>query len=200
MIHFAHAYSSLDGDVSRGDRTQHALIRMGPSILAAAFTTICSATVMIFTVITFFQKFAIILFFTILMATVGSFVVFITLTDCVGPARPTYLMDRLCAKMIKCCRRNKEDEELDRAVPSNVAESVVDGRRTSLYTDLESMSQSMKSMAASSSVVEGRRESLYSDLDRMKQSTKGGESFRASGAESVVDGRRSSLYSDLESF
>ena len=50
---------------------------------------------MIFTVITFFQKFALVLFMTIIQATVGSFVVFLTLTDCVGPSHPTYLCDRL---------------------------------------------------------------------------------------------------------
>jgi|Transcript_26915 predicted RND superfamily exporter protein len=51
VIHFAHAYGSLDGDENRSERTKYSLIRMGPSILAAAFTTACSATVMIFTTI-----------------------------------------------------------------------------------------------------------------------------------------------------
>lgn len=58
VIHFGHAYSSLPGDRSRHERSKYAVIRMGPSILAGAFTTICAAVVMLFTVITFFQKFA----------------------------------------------------------------------------------------------------------------------------------------------
>jgi len=144
VIHFTHAYSTLEGEVSRGERTQYALIRMGPSILAAAFTTICSASIMIFTVITFFQKFAIILFFTILMATVGSFVVFITLTDCIGPSRPTYLTDLLGARVKACCckrgkNNNTDTDETDGSIvagPSDLNKarqtSVVDGRRSSL--------------------------------------------------------------------
>jgi 5-methyltetrahydrofolate--homocysteine methyltransferase len=39
-IHLAHAYVSIPGEQDRCVRTKHALIEMGPSILAAAFTTI----------------------------------------------------------------------------------------------------------------------------------------------------------------
>merc|ERR1712232_33429 len=95
VIHFAHAYAMMPGEHSRAERSKHALIHMGPSILAAAFTTLAAATVMLFTVITFFQKFALILFLTIIFATVGTFVVFLALTDCVGPKNPTYLFDKL---------------------------------------------------------------------------------------------------------
>jgi 5-methyltetrahydrofolate--homocysteine methyltransferase len=108
VIHFGHAYASLPGIVSRDQRTKFALIHMGPSILAAAFTTIASAIVMIFTVNTFFVKFAIILFFTILQATVGSFIVFLTFTDCVGPNEPTYLWDKIAQR---CQRRRVDDAE-----------------------------------------------------------------------------------------
>jgi len=93
VIHFCHAYSHATGDVDRHARTQQALIRMGPSILAAGLTTIAAAIIMLFTVINFFQKFALILFMTIIQATVGSFIVFLTLTDCIGPSNPTYLVD-----------------------------------------------------------------------------------------------------------
>lgn len=79
---------------------------MGPSILAAAFTTICAAIVMLFTVITFFTKFAQILFYTILMATAGSFIVFLTLTDIFGPSNPTALVDKSIMKL-----RNLTTEE-----------------------------------------------------------------------------------------
>jgi len=126
VIHFAHAYSIIGGDVSRSERTQYALLRMGPSILAAAFTTFCSASIMIFTVITFFQKFAVILFFTILMATVGAFVVFITLSDCLGPSRPTHVMDVLIARVkVCCCKRGTSSlqDKVDKTEQSSTAEA-----------------------------------------------------------------------------
>ncbi|CAB9514430.1 dispatched homolog 1 [Seminavis robusta] len=100
VIHFSHAYVALPGDVSRERRTKHALIDMGPSILAAAFTTLAGAMVMLFCVITFFTKFAMVLFFTIIQATIGSFVVFLTLTDCIGPREPTSTADRLIATCV----------------------------------------------------------------------------------------------------
>lgn len=80
---------------------------MGPSILAAAFTTLAGATIMMFCVITFFTKFALCLFFTIIQSTLGSFVFFLTLTDCIGPTQPTYLVD----KMISKCTGNDNDGE-----------------------------------------------------------------------------------------
>jgi hypothetical protein len=103
VIHFSHAYTTLPGEVSRELRTKHALIDMGPSILAAAFTTLAGATIMLFCVITFFTKFALVLFFTIVQATIGSFVVFLTLADCTGPSQPTLMADRLVEK----CRATK---------------------------------------------------------------------------------------------
>ena len=99
VIHFSHAYSSLPGKATREDRTKYALIHMGPSILAAAFTTMASATIMLFTVITFFQKFALVLFFTVIQATAGSFVVFLAMSVCIGPTEPTYLVDSLLEKV-----------------------------------------------------------------------------------------------------
>lgn len=55
VIHFSHAYIALPGNASKERRTKHALIEMGPSILAAAFTTLAGAMCMLFCVITFFQ-------------------------------------------------------------------------------------------------------------------------------------------------
>lgn len=102
VIHLGHAYSTAaEGNADRGFRARHALISMGPSILATGFTTILSAVVMLFTVITFFQKFALILVFTVLQASIGSFFVFLTMADCFGPRNPTYLWDkvqRLCSR------------------------------------------------------------------------------------------------------
>ena len=78
VIHSTHRYSHLKGEHSPSERTKHALIQMGPSILAAAFTTIAAAVIMLFTIILFFQKcFALILFMTIVQATIGSFLVFL---------------------------------------------------------------------------------------------------------------------------
>jgi len=108
VIHFSHAYASIPGDVNRSERTKFALIHMGPSILAAAFTSLAGATIMLFTVITFFQKFAIVLFLTIVESTIGSFVFFLTLTDCIGPSNPTYAVDYI-VNMISN-KRNQEKE------------------------------------------------------------------------------------------
>jgi 5-methyltetrahydrofolate--homocysteine methyltransferase len=94
VIHFCHAYAHIPGEVDRHKRTQIALIRMGPSILAAGVTTIAAAIIMLFTIISFFQKFALILFMTIIQATIGSFIVFLTLTDCFGPSNPTVFVDK----------------------------------------------------------------------------------------------------------
>jgi hypothetical protein len=85
VIHFVHAYVHHKGNKSREERTMYAIITMGPSILATAYTTFFSAIVMLFCTITVFRKFALVLFFTVVMATFASFVVFCTLTNCFGP-------------------------------------------------------------------------------------------------------------------
>merc|ERR1712176_1601132 len=64
VIHFAHAYTHHVGDLSRKERTEYAMVTMGPSILATALTTFCPAIVLLFCRITFFHKFALILIFT----------------------------------------------------------------------------------------------------------------------------------------
>jgi len=117
VLHFCHAYAHLPGNVSREVRTQYALIRMGPSILAAAVTSICAAAIMLFTVVSFFQQFATILFYTIIQATIGSFVVFTAFCDCIGPSHPTALFD----KYFNCCNKNKTDGETSKVVPVVVA-------------------------------------------------------------------------------
>ena len=86
VIHFGHAFAMLEGNYDKHIRTKFALLTMGPSILAAAFTTICSAVVMLFTVISFFRKFAVILCFTVLQATIGSLLIYLTLAETLGPA------------------------------------------------------------------------------------------------------------------
>ena len=109
VTHFSHAYANYkateesmtariqDGNLvaTRGERTKFAIIHMGPSILAACFTTVSAAIVMLFCTIVFFQKFALVLFFCIIQATVASFIFFCTLSDCCGPADPTQLVDSI---------------------------------------------------------------------------------------------------------
>ena len=109
VIHFGHAYSAIPGNASRNERTKHALINMGPSILAAAFTTMAAAIIMLFCVITFFSKFALILFMTVIQASAGSFVVFLVFNDCIGPSQPTYLVDKILAKLSG--KKSDEDSE-----------------------------------------------------------------------------------------
>lgn len=115
VIHFSHAYVAMPGAVARDVRTKHALIDMGPSILAAAFTTMAGAMIMLFCVITFFTKFAFVLFFAIVQATIGSFVFFLTLTDCIGPVEPTAMADRLVQS---CKGENSESADGESASTS----------------------------------------------------------------------------------
>jgi len=105
VIHFSHAYTSLPGTVSKEKRTKHALVYMGPSILAAAVTTVAGALIMFACTITFFTRFAQILFFAIVQSLLGSFVGFLTMTDSIGPSAPTYFFDKLEEK----CSRQDDD-------------------------------------------------------------------------------------------
>jgi hypothetical protein len=115
VIHFSHAYASLPGVVSKERRTKHALIYMGPSILAAAFTTLAAALIMLFCVILFFTKFATVLFFTIVQSLVGSFVVFLTITDCIGPTAPTHWFDECVARTEGKPEVNEENKQSEKA-------------------------------------------------------------------------------------
>merc|ERR1712070_1169032 len=117
VIHFTHAYVHHKGELPREERTRYALVTMGPSILATAWTTFFSAVVMLFCTITFFRKFALVLFLTVIMATLASFVFFITLTNCFGPTNPTYLVD----KCLSVCFGKKEGR--DAAIMSTRDES-----------------------------------------------------------------------------
>jgi hypothetical protein len=68
---------------------------------------------MLFTVITFFQKFALILFFTIIQASIGSFIIFLTMMDCIGPSAPTYLVDRfLLQKEVPVSEESERTEKV----------------------------------------------------------------------------------------
>jgi hypothetical protein len=45
---------------------------------------------------------------TVIQATVGSFIVFITLVDCIGPTNPTYLVDRFIGKVDRLIGKKPE--------------------------------------------------------------------------------------------
>lgn len=108
VIHFGHAYVSPVGVLSKSERSKFALIQMGPPVLSAAITTGSSAAVMLFTKITFFKRFGQVLIYTIVMATVGSFVVFLSFTNTLGPADPNRFYERIRAS----CRRGSANREI----------------------------------------------------------------------------------------
>jgi hypothetical protein len=81
------------------------LISLGPSILAAGITTLAGASIMLFTEIYFWRLFAYVLFFSIIQAIIGSFVVFLVLTECIGPSHPTFLVDSILSKCDKHCQK-----------------------------------------------------------------------------------------------
>jgi len=110
IIHFGHAYKHFEGNVDRRLRARFAVVDMGPSILAAALTTVAAACVMLFCSTPFFTKFATILLVTILYATVGSFIFFVVLVDLFGPAEPTKLFDA-CWNRITGKKKDEETEK-----------------------------------------------------------------------------------------
>lgn len=111
VTHFSHAYASFryGNDADRGQRTKFAIVHMGPSILAAAATSVAGAIMMFFCIIAFFEKFAFILFFSIVQATIAAFVFYCTLTDCFGPSNPTKLVDSLTNRIFRHRNGNKQD-------------------------------------------------------------------------------------------
>ena len=115
VIHFGHAYASLEGRQTRTERTKFALIHMGPSILAAAITTVAAAIIMLFAEISFFTKFATVLFMTILHSSIAGFIIFLVLSDCFGPSQPTRLFDKICKTVFevvkKSCRTRVQQQK-----------------------------------------------------------------------------------------
>jgi hypothetical protein len=107
VLHFSHAYCEPIGSTDRSTRTKHALINLGPSMLAAGVTTLAGAAIMLFTEIYFWKLFAFVLFFTIIQAMIGSFVVFLVLADCIGPSNPTFLVDWTVSKYAKHCKQKE---------------------------------------------------------------------------------------------
>jgi predicted RND superfamily exporter protein len=86
VLHVGHAYMTQPPALSRQERTQNALVQMGPSILAAGFTTIAGSVVMLYSEIVFFRRFALILLYSISIGLVGALSVFIVILDLFGPS------------------------------------------------------------------------------------------------------------------
>lgn len=68
---------------------------------------------MLFTLIIFFQKFAVVLFMTVLEANIGSFIVFLTITDSVGPIRrllsyPPAINEEEAADAVQAVSRSRD--------------------------------------------------------------------------------------------
>lgn len=105
VLHFGYAYCSLPGHVDRHQRTKHALLTMGPSILAAATTTIAASVALLFASINFFFMFGSVLLCSVAMGIFGSLLVFMVLLDVFGPSR----IIRFPA--IKTRRRNEEESK-----------------------------------------------------------------------------------------
>ena len=78
---------------------------------------------MLFTIINFMRLFALVLFFTVVQSTIGSFVVFFAFTDCIGPSNPTYAVDYVISKSKTCVERKNQDRPevvtTDVTVPDN---------------------------------------------------------------------------------
>jgi hypothetical protein len=54
-----------------------------------------------------------ILFFTIIQASLGSFILFLTMVDCIGPSAPTYLVDRfLLRKEVPVSEESERTEKV----------------------------------------------------------------------------------------
>lgn len=108
VTHLSVAYTTEEGNLDREKRTEQALLDMGPSILAAAFTTIVSSVIMIFTKIVFFGRFAYVMLFTISHSTFGAFIVFCTLTNCAGPSNPSVFLNSVKGTMQSVYRQAQE--------------------------------------------------------------------------------------------
>lgn len=106
VIHLGHAYNRLPGSRPKEERTKHALLHMGPSILAAATTSMSSAIFMLFCHVTFFIQFAEMLLLTMAHAVIGSCLIYLVQTDTFGPDEPTRFVRSIVAKIIACARRD----------------------------------------------------------------------------------------------
>merc|ERR1712154_500202 len=103
VMHFSHAYGHITGCIPRTERAKFTVIHMGPSILAAAVTTLAASLLMLLCKVTFFTKFATILLMSIIHATIGAFFVFLILADVAGPEDPQMFVKFVASKL--CSRK-----------------------------------------------------------------------------------------------
>ena len=125
---------------------------------------------MLFTIIYFFRIFALVLFFSIIQAVIGSFVVFLVFTDCVGPSNPTYLYSKFFASA-----KESTDENFESRTVKNMHVKPVIPSKTSTMQPKERVPES-------SSTTEGS--SKAEDM----QSTHGSESSLSSGHSFIIIG------------
>merc|ERR1711937_997163 len=84
VVHMADAYLEAPAD-DRLERTKFMLVRMGSAVISGASTTIGAAFFMCWCYITFFQKFGLIILFTVFQSLVTALVFFTSLMALVGP-------------------------------------------------------------------------------------------------------------------
>jgi predicted RND superfamily exporter protein len=105
VIHISNSYCQLPGERSRKDRTQYALMNMGPSVIGSAITTCLVAFMMLFCEVVFFVKFAQMLLVTIMFSFVGSFGVFIVIADIMGPVEPSKSAEKMLSFLCRLFKR-----------------------------------------------------------------------------------------------
>ena len=64
-------------------------MEMGPSVMASAFTTLSTALMMLAAENLFIYKFAVMLILVVVHSSIGSFIIFLVLCDCLGPSEST---------------------------------------------------------------------------------------------------------------
>ncbi len=89
VLHFSCAYHhGPEGNKDcKEDRTLHALVHLGPSVLGSAFTTGSTGAMMLFAENLYMYKFGMMLTLTVLHSVIGSFVLFVVLCDCFGSSK-----------------------------------------------------------------------------------------------------------------
>jgi multidrug efflux pump subunit AcrB len=113
ICHHAHAYSHCDSN-SRKDRITHSLVEMGISVVSAAVTTFTAAAILlVFTTVTFFQKFGVFLAVCMICSVVVALVYFHALLAIAGPlGGGGGLRNRLKTACNKITGRSDHDSEV----------------------------------------------------------------------------------------
>lgn len=86
VLHVGHAYVTSEG-TTRFEKTKHAMIRIGPSVVAASITTVASMVVLFFCELYLFNQIGIIVAATLTTGVVFCFFGFIPMVMIAGPLR-----------------------------------------------------------------------------------------------------------------